>query len=265
MMPVMSEKSMTDLPALLARFDVADPALLIPTDMSRRFETKRMASTEVVLAELSRWTGERSIVLAGTNRIARYRTLYFDTPSRLLYRDHVRGARPRSKVRIREHLDRELAFLEVKTREPSGAIRKLSRKRDELGSSTLCQQELDFIEEACRHRGRDGRWVHELEPALCVTFERVLLVQRGQSERLTFDFDITFERGERRVSLGDLAIVERKTTSGRRTHEDDANASRGWRRGFSKYCLGSTLLDRDLPTYRGGTHLRDEIWSRFDV
>lgn len=255
----MSSGGPSDLGSVLARFEVADAGLLVPTETSRRFETKRVARTEVVLAELSRWAGERLIVLAGTQRIGRYRTVYFDTPSRMLYRDHVRGARPRSKVRIREHIDRELAFIEVKTREPSGAILKRSRMRSGLGSKELSPEEREFIREACRHKGRDGRWVDGLEPALCVTFERVHLMEDGPSERWTFDFGITFEYGEKKIVLDDLAVIEHKTTSRRRTHDDWAHASRGWRRGFSKYCLGSALVDRALPVYQGKHEIRSEI------
>src|SRR5687768_17010026 len=74
-----------ELDDLLQRFEPADSSALVVSENSRRFEAKRASNLEMIAAELTRLSEERSIVLAGTERIARYRTLYFDTPSRALY------------------------------------------------------------------------------------------------------------------------------------------------------------------------------------
>jgi SPX domain protein involved in polyphosphate accumulation len=47
-------------------------------------------------------------------RLHHYQTLYFDTRDFALYSQHHNGQRARYKVRVREYLDSEMAFLEVK-------------------------------------------------------------------------------------------------------------------------------------------------------
>src|SRR5690606_37665419 len=88
------------------------------------------------------------ILLAGGAGWARYETCYFDTPDLLTFHEHIRGRRPRVKLRIRHHLDRRRSFLEVKRKTNGGKTEKVRVPRS-FGDSFLSPNDRSFIGDHC--------------------------------------------------------------------------------------------------------------------
>lgn len=202
------------------------------------------------------------------NRIARYYTMYFDTPEHAMLRSHITGHLNRQKLRIRSYVDSGLDFLEVKTKNNHGRTRKSRIAVDSFNSSTdhsADQFELSSAlgEEPEQYReflGKHLRYnVDSMTPCIENRFNRVTLVNRGKTERLTIDTGLVFHNldNDSRLSLDNLAIIELK--------RDGLIASpildmlrqlRIMPSGFSKYCMGMVMTSPHILHNRFKPRLR---------
>ena len=124
-------------------------------------------------------------------------------PIATLYHAHRCGRRPRYKVRIRHHVDRQLSFLEIKSKTNSGRTVK-RRLALPYGQNHLGAPERQFIE---AHAPVDGV---RLMPCVSISFLRLTLVGKDLNERLTFDRDVTFAGGPREEHFSRVVIAEVK-------------------------------------------------------
>jgi hypothetical protein len=236
---------------VLAAFPRGLPELLDRRSLLRRRDTK-FALPDADLASLLEPLCTRyALITSPRSPWARYQSLYFDTPELHCYHAHRRGQQPRYKLRIRQYLDRELAFLEIKERaHPNQTLKH--RLRVAFEQTELGPDERVFI----------GSWCplppHELEPQLWTRFERLTLVGLESGERVTIDTQVRFVRGKAEYTLDGVAIVEVKQWPYRaRTPMLLALRARGLREiEGSKYCTGTALSvphvprNRFLPTLR---------------
>lgn len=110
-------------------------------------------------------------------------------------------------------------------------------------STDLTENENQFL---TLHTGNDrqlsGYWSNE--------FNRITLVSRTMDERCTVDFNIRFQSAHKNISFDDLVIVEIK--QGRSDQKSKLSQvlkeSKSYPLGFSKYCIGRALPDRDLKS-----------------
>jgi hypothetical protein len=182
---------------------------------------------------------------------ARYESIYFDTDERQFYYDHHRGRLPRHKVRIRRHVDRELAFLEIKRKEKSGRTVK-ARLDVPFDQTGLGPVEREFIE------AHASIGAAALRPRVTIRFLRTTLVGTTLNERLTFDWDVEFhERGGAYGAMPGVAVVEVKQPrySNRSVAVDTFRTTQVREHGVSKYCLATSRLtavrgNRFKPTFR---------------
>jgi hypothetical protein len=154
-----------------------------------------------------------------------------------LYYDHHRGRRPRFKVRIRHHVDRQRTFLEVKRKGPDDR-------------TTKARLDLPFLQ---AELGVEGRRFVEAHAPLCagglvpypsIAFLRATLVGVTADERVTFDWHLEFSHGTRRAALRGVAIAEVKQAHCRNT-SGAVEAFRAFHvreYGLSKYCLATSRL-----------------------
>ena len=170
-------------------------------------------------------------------RCSHYQTLYFDSAEFALYRRHHAGIRDRYKVRSREYVDSQLAFLEVKHKTNKGRTIKSRVQTPELATS-LSSETSAFLHGAYPYNAA------ELEPKLWVEYTRTTLVSRHRRERVTIDLDLSYTWNDQTISLPHIAIVEIKQEGlshhsdiGRQLREHHVRAT-----GFSKYCVGISLL-----------------------
>lgn len=224
----------------LRELEVASPTLVARRDMLSRTESKFVLSVSTALSFLTALTEDYAVLRAGEGRIASYCTLYFDTDDLALFHAHRRGVRLRQKVRIRHYPERNLSFLEVKTRTGDGVTRKLRRPRA-YGDNHLSVDDRAFTRSHCPVPT-------PLMPQVWVDYQRVTLLNTTAVERVTIDFDLGMTRHSSGGHLRDLAVVEVKQADvNRRTAAMRALRTTGARReSVSKYCAAIMLTSPSI-------------------
>ena len=144
--------------ALLARFEPISLAEMDAVALQSRTDTKYVFSTALLPGLLEGMMRDYRLLYVNGAPGARYRSLYLDTPDRRHFLDHHNGRTFRSKVRFREYLGSELAFLEVKRKTGRGDTDKVRIRVDRIPERPDAAQ-LDFVRKASK---RDER----LEPVL---------------------------------------------------------------------------------------------------
>lgn len=234
----------------LARFAPATPSLLADRALLRRIDTKFAHSSARVAAILERLTDDYAVLPAGDSLVARYETLYFDSPDFRCFTEHLRGRRPRYKVRMRHYLDRDVSYLEVKQKTNANRTVKWRRPID-FRSTTLTDEDRLFLEEHCP-------WAQGMQRALWTNFHRVTLVGLHTMERVTIDLDLSFERGQERAALDGGVIVEVKQDrfDSRSPILLALRANEVRPLSISKYCAAATLLVPGARSHRYRPRLR---------
>lgn len=208
---------------------------------------------ELLLTRASE-SGYRALVTAGS-KVARYDTLYYDTAGREFYLMHHNGRLVRQKVRVRSYLNSGQTFLEIKNKNNHGRNKKKRIVMPAEHFSTVQEEEsaLEFLRQRCLFDPS------ELFPALNTVFERITLVNRAMSERITIDSGLTFDNVRTGVkrTLGDAVIIELKQDSLADSQMLDILLDlRIHPLRMSKYCIGSALTDPDLKQNRFKNKIR---------
>lgn len=176
-------------------------------------------------------------------RILPYSTTYLDTEDSLFYNQHVRGELDRHKLRYRKYEATSESFLEIKKKTNKGRTIKW-RIENQLTSGFFDSQAFGFIEEylpVCPDLVR---------PSLLNQFTRITLACFKLKERITLDFNISFTRPDtlESISLPYLVIAELK----KEPYSDSSHFKslikqlKIYPTSFSKYCVGSVLLNDSL-------------------
>lgn len=192
-------------------------------------------------------------------RISPYYTLYFDTPDCAMYNRHEVGQLDRQKIRIRSYVQAGLSFLEVKTKNNHGRTKKKRVAMQDFDPSRP-DNDLLFLRQDATFEDYDRflRTYLRYEPTTLTQqlenrFDRITLVNKGQTERLTIDVNLRFHNiatGNYRF-MNNLVIIELK--------RDGLKPSpiipmlrqlKIHPHGFSKYCIGSALTNEDLRRNR---------------
>ncbi len=202
-----------------------------------RTDTKFVMSTSQILDAL--WAVQQDYWMLSVHgkQLNHYRTLYFDSPDFELYNLHVNGRADRYKVRSREYIDSNLSFLEVKHKTPKDRTIK-----DRIATT---QPVMQITRDSEKWLGDflpyDSR---ELEPMLWNTFTRITLVSKQYCERVTLDTDLTFYTENKVKQLAGIVIAEVKMNKCNQTSPFllQMRSQRIYPQGFSKYCIGVTLL-----------------------
>lgn len=200
------------------------------TDISHLEQLLQLAGTDYYVQEID---GQRNMA---------YRTLYFDTSDFSMYRVHQYGQANRQKVRFRSYVANHLQFLEVKTKNNHGRTKK---KRIEVSDTCICDETKKAFLAAHLRYDTDS-----LIPALSNQFNRITLVNKAMTERLTIDSDLFFhnEQSQKELSMGPLVIIELKRDGLCPSPVlDMLRQLRIHPHGFSKYCMGSALTNNRLP------------------
>ena len=226
--------ALADAQDLGHRFAVAPPALVEARALQQRVDRKFVLATMDLPRLLDGLDHEYLRLDAAGEAWARYRSVYFDTPERGLFHAHRRGVLPRHKVRIRQHVDRGLACLEVKHKDRSGRTQKL-RLDLPIQQRELGERELQFVRD---HVTLDPA---ALVPSVTSLFRRLTLIACAAEERVTIDCSLGFVAGTRMEDVRHVVIVEvKQARSGDRSRMVSAlRAVRARDVGISKYCVGT--------------------------
>lgn len=203
------------------------------------------------------------ILTIGKDREFSYRSLYFDTPDNKLYLDHHNGRVNRYKVRCRAYQESNLFFLEIKYKTKNGRTIKKRIKTQQL-ETVLTGESKKFINE------NSPITPELLEPKVYTSFNRLTLVNKKLTERITIDYNLNFENGHVNKALPKLAIAEvkRDNSNGHDSYLSMVLAEMGIPpRGLSKYCIGRVLTDDSVKynRFKESLLIFDKISTHDDV
>lgn len=169
-----------------------------------------------------------------------YSTIYYDTMQDQMFSSHHRGKMNRYKIRRRCYIATQSSFLEVKFKSNKGRTIK-TRHPSDYQNASFDIKDREFIEQNTPYSS------DSLHQVLENRFRRLMLVSKMMNERCTIDVDLRFCSDCRESELRDIVIVEVKTDGRSRSAIIEAMNSRRIKpSGFSKYCVGRSLLHSDL-------------------
>jgi hypothetical protein len=172
-----------------------------------------------------------------------YKTIYLDTPDSLFYNQHVRGELERLKIRFRIYESSGQTFLEIKKKTNKNRTIKI-RIENSPSNGVFDQNAIDFIKDNSNINSKD------VSPVLINRFNRTTLIGPYHDERITLDFNVSFCNidNDKHIEMPYLAVIELKK-EGHFAASAFSNTIKqmGIRpTGFSKYCIGSSILKSSL-------------------
>ena len=251
---------MTDVENILMQFSPISLQDMESVKLMNRIDTKFVVAMHQLPALLEMAKADYYVQEIDGIRIATYDTMYYDTDSLDMYIRHHDRQLVRQKIRVRQYVDSDLVFLEIKRKNNKGRTKKkriaipgVNPAGDVIGKGKEDISVADFIEKKSRYT-----W-DEISPHLSTKFRRITLVNRQKTERLTIDMNLVWENqitGER-MTYDDLVIVELKR---------DGNAFspmigimqtlRIHPLKISKYCIGTALTTPHLKHNRFKAKIR---------
>ena len=235
--------------------------------LMNRIDTKFVTTVPVLQRLLGMAKDQYFVQEQDGLRISPYYTLYFDTEDCKMYNRHEAGHLARQKVRVRSYLNTGLNFLEVKTKNNHGRTKKkrieavgFDPENNSQFSIVNCQFS-DFLQTYLKYDQQ--ALIRQVENR----FDRITLVNKAKTERLTIDTNLRFHNiatGQSR-EMDNLVVIELK--------RDGLQPSpvlpmltelRIFPHGFSKYCIGSALTNEALRRNRikPRLHSIDKIMKR---
>lgn len=230
--------------------------------LMNRTDRKFVTNISVLQDLLKLAQGEYYVQETCGRRMSPYSTTYWDGPERHeMFRNHLCGHSPRTKVRVRTYLDTKDTFLEIKKKDNHGRTRKKRVEVPSLEAVINDRAGEEFLEEI------SGYSFDEIKPTLGNRFHRITLVNFGKTERLTIDFGLHFYNYETALEadMPDIVIIELKRDG--RVHSPILPLLRELRikpAGFSKYCIGTSVTNKEVKQNRFKPRLRkiDKIARR---
>lgn len=239
---------MPNIATILQSFEPISLAQMESVKLMNRIDTKYAVPMAVLPHILESAKADYFVQEIDGKRIATYDTMYYDTDSLDMYVRHHDRQLVRQKIRVRQYVDSNLTFLEIKRKNNKG---RTSKKRitvpgfditaETLGESKRSTWSVaDYIAAKSRYQ-----WA-ELSPHLWTKFHRITLVNKAKTERLTIDMDLVWDNvvsGEKKT-FSELVIIELKRDGRGVTGygiRDILQTMRIHPLKISKYCIGTAL------------------------
>lgn len=237
----------SDIAATLERFDPISLEEVQRASLMRRKDSKYILSVLDLPTLLSQVEGAYRVLSIEGKRLHGYSTHYYDTADLEMYHLHHRGKANRHKVRFRKYGTSDLHFLEVKTKNSRGITVKNRIRTPGMDASVLTTEEEFLLTYTPYHAS-------SMIPVLENHFDRITLVSRDQSERITLDTGLRFISflSDNRMELPGVSIAEIKyehllATS---AFSNVLRESHVAPMRFSKYAIGTALLNSELKQNR---------------
>lgn len=167
--------------------------------LMKRVDTKFIFNIKILPQLIENIHKEYRVLEINKNRVMTYKSNYFDTPNSDLYMMHHNGKAKRVKIRIRNYVESNLFFLEVKKKFNKGNTEK-SRIRIDSLNEDLDMKSLSFIQKLV---GKS----YSLKKSIDNQFNRFTLVNHLMTERVTIDLNLSYNN---RLFNKDLVILELK-------------------------------------------------------
>ena len=232
-----------DIEDKLLKLNSIDLDALSSVRLMNRFEVKYVFTAGKLTELVNLLSKHYQVLEINKLRILPYSTTYLDTSDYYFYHQHARGEFDRHKLRYRTYEATDESFLEIKKRTNKGMTIKW-RIENKPVKGSLDPIAKGFIQEYLPVSST------LIKPALRNQFTRITLAGFTLKERITIDFNISFSLPESQdqISLPYLAVAELKKEA-----SSDSSIFKGlikklniYPSGFSKYCVGSALLNDSL-------------------
>ncbi|MDE6609473.1 MAG: polyphosphate polymerase domain-containing protein [Muribaculaceae bacterium] len=239
----------SELQTRLNRFATIRLEDMTSVRLLNRIDTKYLTTFEKLLELLDLAKEEYMVQVIDGKRNLPYYTMYLDTDDCHMYTEHHRGKKCRKKIRIRRYESTMLSFLEIKSKNNRGRTQK---KRVKCNIDEIMLHR-DFINLHTPYS------IESLKRRIENRFNRITLVNREMSERLTIDTRLRFHNlcSGNRVMLSEIVIIELKR-NGNIPSPVTGMLGRLQIRpcGFSKYCIGMAITDHRLKQNRFKERIR---------
>lgn len=217
--------------------------------LMNRVDTKYVMRESQLEQMLQMATHEYSVQIIGDVRACRYTTLYYDTADYDMYTRHHNQQLERQKIRTRRYEESEQSYIEVKNKTNKGRTKKkrITIPANAFEDVTSHAEALSFLHKRANYSPT------EIAPALVTSFERITLVNRAHTERLTIDLNLRFSNVRKQISgnMDGLVIVELKQDGMYLSPmKEILQHLRIKPFKVSKYCLGTVLTKADVKHNR---------------
>jgi hypothetical protein len=173
--------------------------------------------------------------------IFKYDNTYFDTPDNKMFLCHHNGRTNRFKIRVRNYVESNLNFLEIKLKNNKGRTIKDRVVRQEF-KPVFTNTEMNFLEQVTPFTGL------QLEAKIGSFFNRFTMVDNDFTERVTVDICPGFRNSEKEIILDKLVVIEIKQNKSNNPAliTKVLQEQKIRKQGFSKYCIGRSLLEENI-------------------
>lgn len=237
----------TDITDILQEFEPITLGEMESVKLMNRIDTK-YAIPLTLLPELLHLAKDQYYAQQiGNRRIATYDTIYYDTADLEMYIRHHDRQLVRQKIRVRQYVESDLTFLEIKRKNNKGRTKKKRMPIQELSLDNATDEIREFL------RSKSQYTLDDISKALRTEFERITLVNRLKTERLTIDLNLhwTNLRNLHDKRIPELVIVELKRDGNCPSPMlSIMNRLRVKPLKLSKYCIGTALTDEHVKRNR---------------
>ena len=218
--------------------------------LMNRVDTKYVADDLTVTKLFSLIKDDYYVQEIDGKRVAAYDSIYYDTVDNHMYIIHQDKKLKRDKLRVRNYVDTGTYFCEVKHKNNHGRTKK---KRVEVGEDVFrdlkCDEKTrEFVEKELPEYDFDG-----FEKKMSTSFERITVVNKGKTERITVDFNVRFHNFENGNDNGIAPLVVMELKRDGRCESIFQKTLFDLRvkpLSISKYCIGRALTDKRLKQNR---------------
>lgn len=251
---------MTDYQAILHQFESISLNEMDSVKLMNRIDTKFATQiwelSDILLKARDLYFVQETDAI----RLATYDTIYYDTDDWDMYIRHHNRHLVRQKIRVRQYVDNNLTFLEIKRKNNKGRTKKkrisiagINPKGEDIGEGKKRIKITDFIEQKS-----DYTW-DRISPHLQTTFQRITLVNKQKTERVTIDLNLRWTNLINGTTQGipELVIVELKRNGN--THSpimQILNEKHIHPFKISKYCIGTALTTPGIKHNRFNVKIR---------
>ncbi len=174
-------------------------------------------------------------------RVFSYENNYFDTSNFLFYNDHHNGYVNRIKVRSRRYVDTNLCFFEIKKKVKIDRTYKYREQIPEI-LTYLNDDRKQLIQDYTRKK------ITDLNLILKNNFNRITLVDKNFTERITIDTNLTYTENDKELHFGNFAIIEVKQSKRNNNSAISAYLKEKHIReiNISKYICGVLLMKPNI-------------------
>lgn len=212
--------------------------------LMNRVDTKYLTTEAHLLKLLPLLISTYNIQEVSKVRNSRYKTLYFDTKDLSMYFMHHNNKGIRYKIRIREYEESNSKFFEIKKKDRQ---KRTSKQRIQIEDYNIYDniEVIQFLKENVNYK------INELFPVLRNRFNRITLINKEMTERLTIDTNINFENinNEITASIPNIVIIELKQLINEPSYSKYLFKNKElkiYMNSISKYCTGSILTNNTL-------------------